>query len=94
MNDNDTVTGSEINTVTDPEAALEALRVELDRVDRALLDASATGWHCARASPNSNNDTTLRCCNPAVCNSCSAAPATTPTTTDCPPSSCANSTTC
>jgi chorismate mutase len=38
VNDNDTVTGSEINTVTDPEAALEALRVELDRVDRALLD--------------------------------------------------------
>lgn len=30
MNDN--------NTVTDPETALEALRVELDRVDRALLD--------------------------------------------------------
>ncbi|MGN5240304.1 MULTISPECIES: chorismate mutase [unclassified Rhodococcus (in: high G+C Gram-positive bacteria)] len=38
MNDNNTVTGSEIRSVTDPETALEALRIELDRVDRALLD--------------------------------------------------------
>ncbi|WP_199233324.1 chorismate mutase family protein [Rhodococcus sp. SMB37] len=27
-----------MNSVTDPEAALAALRVELDRIDRALLD--------------------------------------------------------
>ncbi|MEE2061895.1 chorismate mutase [Rhodococcus artemisiae] len=38
MNDNNTATGSEIDAVTDPEAALEALRVELDRVDRTLLE--------------------------------------------------------
>ncbi|MFD6895866.1 chorismate mutase family protein [Rhodococcus sp. NPDC060086] len=50
MNDNNTVTGSDttrhIDTTThiedagaDAAAALEALRVELDRVDRTLLDA-------------------------------------------------------